>query len=185
MNRQLRNRGCPAVCCAFTLVEMMVVIAVIGILESLLLPAVSRTKSAARSAACKANLHQLGFALRSGCKADAAPNGLGLGNPTWMDLTWPRVVGSYSLRLIETSESKVKQPDDMIAVTCSNLRDQRSVGPSLNLVQFWPANSHHGGANVLFCDSHVEHGKQARWIEKTVRAWRRWNNDHEPHPPLR
>jgi hypothetical protein len=118
----------------------------------------------------------------SGCAADAMPNGLGLGNPTWMDPNFSWLVPTYKLRLIETSESKVKQPDDMIAVTCSDLPDQRSVGPAFVLVQFWPANSHNGCANVLFCDARVDYGKQAKWIEQTDRARRRWNNDHQPHP---
>ena len=117
----------------------------------------------------------------SGCAADGDRYGLGLGNPTDMDPAFSLLVGSGRTRLIETSESKVKQPDDMIAITCSNLPDQRSVGPSRNLIEYWPANSHSGGANVLFCDGHVEHGTQASWIEMTDRARRRWNNDHEPH----
>src|SRR5436190_20484733 len=202
---------------AFTVIELIVAVGVIAILASLLLPAVCRTQAVARSARCKANLHQLGLALRtyvddfaiypllsspidptrstgpwkewphdlapyvqvaldqalsdrsfrctephrahpgrrrsltnpksgpaynaygyngSGCAADADPYGLGLGNPTWMDPAWSRLVSDGRLRLIETSESKVKQPDDMIAITCSDLPDQRSVGPALVLVQY-------------------------------------------------
>jgi prepilin-type processing-associated H-X9-DG protein len=45
-----------------------------------------------------------------------------------------------------------------------------------------PSRRHANGANVVFCDAHVEHAKQERWIEKTDHARRRWNNDHEPHP---
>lgn len=48
---------------AFTLVELLVVIAVIGILSSLLLPVLSRGKSSAQSVACVSNLRQIGMAL--------------------------------------------------------------------------------------------------------------------------
>ena len=47
---------------AFTLVELVVVIAIIGILASLLLPALSRAKSAAHKAVCISNQRQIGIA---------------------------------------------------------------------------------------------------------------------------
>ena len=49
---------------AFTLIEMLVIIAVIGLLAALLLPVFSRAKEAARATACISNLHQIGLALR-------------------------------------------------------------------------------------------------------------------------
>ena len=50
-------------CCFFTLVEMMLVIAIIALLLTLFLPALTRVKEKAWEAACKNNLKQIGTAI--------------------------------------------------------------------------------------------------------------------------
>lgn len=57
----------------FTLIEMLVVISIIGLLASLLLPAVTRARESARSVECASNLRNFGVALTA--KTTTSPNG--------------------------------------------------------------------------------------------------------------
>jgi prepilin-type N-terminal cleavage/methylation domain-containing protein/prepilin-type processing-associated H-X9-DG protein len=65
----MRSFGPGAVLCrgirqkAFTLIELLAVIAVIGIMAALLLPALARSKAKARQTACRSQLRQLGIAF--------------------------------------------------------------------------------------------------------------------------
>src|SRR5687768_14611925 len=53
---------------AFTLFELLVVVAIVGLLAGLLLPALARSREAARRAVCASNLRQVCIAAE--CYAD-------------------------------------------------------------------------------------------------------------------
>ncbi len=62
---------------AFTLIELLVVVGIVGILTSLLLPAINRSKASAKSLACLSNLGQLQSSYRMYSEENAdwlAPN---------------------------------------------------------------------------------------------------------------
>lgn len=57
---------------AFTLIELLIVVAILAILAALLLPALSRAKEQGKRAVCASNLHQLALAFTLYAEEDSA-----------------------------------------------------------------------------------------------------------------
>ena len=68
----LKKNSKTRLSCAFTLTELLAVLAVIGILAALLLPAISNAKKKAQQIQCVGNLRQIGVALQSFVAANQA-----------------------------------------------------------------------------------------------------------------
>lgn len=71
---------------AFTLVELLVVIAVIAILAGLLLPALAKAKQRARTVQCSNQQRQLGLAIL--LYAQESVERIPLGSPVRQEITW-------------------------------------------------------------------------------------------------
>jgi prepilin-type processing-associated H-X9-DG protein/prepilin-type N-terminal cleavage/methylation domain-containing protein len=237
---------------AFTLVELLVVMAVVVLLVTLLLPALTTAKAGARSAHCKSNLRQIGLALQlylgdhhsypplgsseavalspeaetETLEVFVALNGLlrcgGIYCPE-RELMTVNVIpirslgkgpqtavfrGSYGYNAFGTAatqpelrlglgglwstpqwrwevvrESSVEVPAEMICFGDAR-PDAYVIQPGLNPQDFRGRGlsmRHSRGANILFCDGHVEYGKERCWVDKTPPVRRQWNVDHQPH----
>lgn len=84
--------------CAFTLTELLTVIAIIGILAAILIPTVGRVREAARASQCASNLRQigLGISLYAGDHRGVMPGPISSGQgPTFVDqaFTQTKVTG--------------------------------------------------------------------------------------------
>jgi prepilin-type N-terminal cleavage/methylation domain-containing protein/prepilin-type processing-associated H-X9-DG protein len=231
---------------AFTLLEMLMVVAIIGLLASLLLPALAAAKAKGHTTTCKNHLRQMAHALAMyesdfgflpGCgdcliatnhypwdfpssnswlvriqpytgtnsdvfscpeyephmdwketiKSDSFGYNAGGGTQIYVDMD--KNLGLGFGRNFFIRSTFLAAPADMIEI--GDLQLPNSVW--CNVISPWHKqplgnvncvvpSRHSGGANIAFCDAHVQWQTQARWIIENISVRSRWNNDHQPHP---
>jgi len=94
----------------FSLVELLVVIAVISVLTSLLIPAVQQARESARSMSCRSNLRQIGLAVHNYADSFSGTMPFNVGDG---DLTDKTQSAMYALLpYCEGNESLFRCPND-------------------------------------------------------------------------
>jgi prepilin-type N-terminal cleavage/methylation domain-containing protein len=96
---------------AFTLIELLAVMAIISVLIGLLLPAVQKVREAANRLSCANNLHQIGLAMHHyhGIHGSLPGNKLGGGKATWAVLILPQMEQDNLYSQWDTGKSYVLQ----------------------------------------------------------------------------
>jgi prepilin-type processing-associated H-X9-DG protein/prepilin-type N-terminal cleavage/methylation domain-containing protein len=110
----------------FTLVELLIVIAIIGVLVSLLLPAVQSARAAARSLQCKNHLRNLTIAYRNSQQKGDFQSATG-----WIGTLMPYVENNSSVYIC---------PDDDDPSSGDNLGGDLTASVSINMAGELPAS---------------------------------------------
>lgn len=102
MNADVRIERLPVPDTAFSLVELLIAIAIIAVLAALSLPVINRAQEAGRATACLSNLHQIGVALQ--IYVDANNNMLPIMRDAPMDTNMASTNGLPTVNVVLSSE---------------------------------------------------------------------------------
>ena len=160
---------------AFTLVELLVVLGIITLLVGLLAPTVAGVRRDSKKTVCKAQLQQIGHAMRMYLnhsrerypRAPALPSVNPHGYPTLMEHLSPHL--SNDLRIFRCPSDETVYPQEQTSYFYYNELGDRPITQSFlwKLYQgdvtrvpiLWDADHYHGGSvpyNWLFADGHVD-----------------------------
>jgi prepilin-type processing-associated H-X9-DG protein/prepilin-type N-terminal cleavage/methylation domain-containing protein len=142
---------------AFTLAELMVVIAIILVIVALLLPAVQKVREAANKTRCANNLHHLGVAYHNRWNNEGRH---GLAADTWINTLAPYVENNFKT---------YKCPDDMRAVGLSGSSGKLgylkvnyiSTGGPINYPEY-------GNTNLIELSKTGARCRQSSWIASNL-----------------
>ncbi len=152
---------------AFTLIELLTVIAVIGVLAAILIPVASAVRESARGASCSSNMRQIGLALHAYAsdhddRIPQATNREFAGGPllgTWMRTLWFDGYLGYERNQFEIgvnyeqNDSEVENiyhcpttryTDNRLILTPNSTQDYRTFSYSLN---YLPNYVYRGGGS--------------------------------------
>lgn len=163
----------------FTLVELLVVVAIIGILAGILVPVLGRARESAKRKACTSNLKQLGLALNMYASENSEnfPTSATQGAKSALSLLYSTYLGSKNVfscpsnaTTTTTLSAQATYTDgtdgDNVWNVSYGYDDAKSASDlgQVALMADYPAGSatttnHQGdGVNILFVDGHVEWG---------------------------
>lgn len=168
--------------CAFTMIELMVVVAIIGILAGLLLPVVGKGKTKAQATECLSNLRQLhlGWALFISDHEDSLPPvngsdqaGKDANHPSWV-AGWLRTANQSGDHSDNTNTALLVGAQyaqfGSIGVYVKNPAVYRCPGDKSGRVRSMSMNAYLNGSGPWQDAGYVTYRKQAE-IRNPVQTW--------------
>lgn len=163
---------------AFTLVEMLVVMAIIAILAGLIFPAISKAKEHGRGTVCLSNLHQAGLALQLYVAENdnrmpfmwdrvITTNSTPTNAEATMDIVLQKHLGSTNVLRCPSDPTIFKQTGSSYAwnsllngqdadrLTTLNLDQPHRIPVFLDKEAFHIARGKDKGVNFLYADGHL------------------------------